>query len=325
MSILITGATGYIGTHLTQKLVQEGNAVRMLSRNPPSFHHPLIEVVEGDILDKRSLQKAMKNISQVYHLAAYARLWAKDPQIFYQINVDGTQNVVDAVKLAGVKKILHTSTAGVLGPSDHTPIHEEHKRSIPFFNVYEETKAIAEDIIRSFVQQGGQATIVNPARIYGPGLDSVSNPVTKIIELYLKGKWHIIPGSGNDLGSYGYIEDVVYGHIQAMEKGRNGERYILAGVNLRFNELIAWIKEISGIERRLYRIPFSVLKAVSKVMTLRASLIGSPPMITPEWVQRYKYDWALDSQKAVQDLGYTIRPIKEGLQKTIEWLRKNRM
>ncbi len=114
--------------------------------------------------------------------------------------------------------------------------------------------------------------ILNPSRIYGPGFDTGSNPVTKIVELYVKGKWKVIPGSGNDIGSYPYIDDVVDGHIAAMERGRSGERYIFGGVNVTFNDLIAAIKKYSGLEKKLRHIPFPILRIVSQLMLLNAKL-----------------------------------------------------
>lgn len=328
MSILITGATGYIGSHLTQTLIDQGHSIRILCRSIPTqslFHHPSIEMVMGDINNQSSLEKAMKNIKQVYHLAAYARLWAKDPQTFHRINVDGTKNVLEAALQAGVEKIVYTSTAGVIGPSFEFPMREDIPRVIPFFNAYEETKTISEAIVREYVQKGLFVTIVNPARVYGPGLDCGSNPVTKIIELYLKGRWRVIPGTGEDIGSYCYIDDVVSGHIAAMDKGKIGERYIFGGVNISFNELMKYISQISGQHYRMVNMPFPILVISSKIMTRWSKWSGKPPMITPEWVKRYKYHWALNSEKAVNQLGYKIRPIEDGLLKTIEWLKTNRI
>ena len=132
-------------------------------------------------------------------------------------------------------------------------------------------------------------------------------------------------GSGNDIGSYPYIDDVVDGHIAAMEKGRSGERYILGGVNASFNELMSLIKKYTGTDRKLTHIPFFFLDLLSRIMLLNAKLTGKPPMITPDWVAKYKYDWALDSSKAIQELGYRIRPLEDGVRETIEWIKENRM
>jgi farnesol dehydrogenase len=278
----------------------------------------------GDITDARSIRPALENVDRVYHLAAYARLWARDASVFYRFNVKGTENVLNEAKKSGVSKIVYTSTAGVIGPSKDRPMTEADPRITGFFNLYEQTKSEAEALAMEYAGRGLNICILNPSRIYGPGLDTGSNPVTKIIELYMKGKWKLIPGNGNDIGSYPYVDDVVDGHISAMDKGRPGERYILGGVNVTFNELMAAIKRYSGIEKKLRHVPFPVLNGVSYLMLWNAKLTGRYPMITPDWVAKYKYDWALNSSKAVNELGYTIRPLEEGIRETVEWVRQNR-
>lgn len=328
MSILITGATGYIGSHLTRSLIEQGESVRILCRTKPTqsfYQHPNVEFAIGDITHKQSVEAAMQKIKQVYHLAAYARLWANQPSTFYHINVLGTNNVLNAAAKANIEKMVYTSTAGVIGPSIESVADESLKRYIPFFNAYEETKAMAEELVMEQTAKGMDISIVNPARVYGPGSDTGSNPVTKIVEWYMKGKWRIVPGSGDDIGSYCYIDDVVQGHLAAMAKGKKGERYIFGGVNCSFNELLDTINKITGQQRQLLHIPFPLLKGVSHLFVIWSSITGKAPLMTPDWIARYDYNWALNSNKAERDLGYQIRPLREGLEKTISWLRENRM
>ena len=328
MAILITGSTGYIGSKLTAKLAQQGHQVHLLCRTYPTlppFQKSNIKVFIGDITDAESIKPALENVDSIYHLAAYARLWAKDASIFHRFNVKGTENVLSEAKKSGVSKVVYTSTAGVIGPSKGNPMTETDARITGFFNRYEETKSQAEAVAMNYAKQGLPVCILNPSRIYGPGLDTGSNPVTKIVELYIKGKWKVIPGSGNDIGSYPFIDDVVDGHISAMEKGRSGDRYIFGGVNVTFNELMVAIKKYSGIEKKLRHIPFPVLNAVSHAMLWNAKITGKYPMITPDWVAKYKYDWALNSSKAVNELGYAIRPLEEGIKETVEWVKQNRL
>lgn len=328
MAILITGSTGYIGSKLTAKLAEEGDDIHILCRTAPAlpaFNKPNIKVFIGDISDTESLKPALQNVDKVYHLAAYARLWAKDSSTFHKLNVDGLENVLKASREAGVSKLVYTSTAGVIGPSKDKPMTENDPRITGFFNLYESTKSESEKLALDYSRQGLNITILNPSRIYGPGFDTGSNPFTKIIEMYLKGNWKIIPGSGNDIGSYPHIDDVVDGHIAAMEKGRNGERYILGGVNATFNEFMQLVQRHSGIEKKLKHVPFFALTLLSRIMLLNANITGKPPLITPDWVAKYKYDWALDSSKAVTELGYSIRPLSDGIRETVEWVKKNRM
>jgi nucleoside-diphosphate-sugar epimerase len=328
MATLITGATGYFGSVLTTKLADSGETVHVLCRSNPGikeFEKSNIKIFKGDISEPDSLVKAMQGVDNVFHMAAYARIWAKDPSIFYKVNVEGTRNVLQAAKQTGVKRVVYTSTAGVIGPSADHPMREIDPRITGFFNPYEKTKSQAEQVALEFAKNGLDVIIINPSRVYGPGLDTGSNPVTKIIELYVKGKWKVIPGSGNDIGSYCYIDDVVNGLFAAMEKGRSGERYIFGGVNATFNELINTIRKLSGIDKKLRHIPFSILSIFSHLQVTYAKISGKPPMITPDWVKKYNYHWALDSSKAVQELGYNIRPLEDGIRTTIEWVKQNRI
>jgi nucleoside-diphosphate-sugar epimerase len=194
-----------------------------------------------------------------------------------------------------------------------------------FFNLYEKTKSEAEQLSIEYARKGLPVTIVNPSRVYGPGMDTGSNPITKIVELYLQKKWYVIPGSGDDIGSYCYVDDVIDGHLLAMEKGRIGERYLFGGVNASFNELIGTISKQSGIYNNLWHIPFPLLLFFSKYQVFVSGISGKAPKITPEWVRKYDYNWALDSSKAVRELGYRIRPLEDGITLTIEWVRKTRL
>lgn len=328
MAVLITGSTGYIGSLLTLKLAEQGEDIRILVRKDPelaAFNRPNIKVYKGDITDPASLETAMQGVDKVYHMAAYARLWAKDPDTFQKINVEGTRNVMEAAWNAGVRKIVYTSTAGVIGPSKDKPMSENDPRIVGFFNAYEETKTQAEQVTMGYVNRGLDVSIVNPSRVYGPGLDTGSNPVTKIVELYVKRKWHVIPGNGEDVGSYCYVDDVVDGHIKAMLKGGKGERYIFGGENASFNELISLIRKHSGVNKKLYNLPFPMMSFVSHAMKTWSIISGTPPMITPDWVKRYDYHWKLDSSKAVREINYNIRTLDEGIQQTVAWIRQNRM
>lgn len=327
MALLVTGGTGYIGSKLVVQLAQTGQDIRVLCRSTPTlpeFQKSNIKTFKGDITDPGSLKTALNGVSRVYHLAAYARTWAKDPTVYHRLNVKGTENVLTAASAAGVQKVVYTSTAGVIGPSGDRPMTETDPRVTGFFNLYESTKSEAEAVALDFAKQGMEVCILNPSRIYGPGFDTGSNPITKIVELYIKRKWKLIPGSGGDIGSYPFIDDVVNAHISAMEKGRSGERYILGGVNASFNDLISVIKKVSGVDMKLRHVPFFALNALSYLMLWNAKLTGKFPMITPDWVAKYKYHWALDSSKAEKELDYKIRPLEEGIRETVEWLRQNR-
>lgn len=321
--IFITGATGFIGQKLATTLANQGNHVVALIRSKgkaKDLNHANITFVEGDLFNIAALEVGMHETDEVYHLAAFASVWAKD-DTFSRVNIDGTLNMLNAAKKKGVKKVLVTSTAGVIGPAIDGPVNEYTPRKVDFFTDYERTKYESELKIQEYVASGQNVVIVNPTRVYGPGPLNVSNSVTKLIKQYTEGKWKFIPGDGMSTGNYVFVDDVINGHILAMEKGRAGERYLLAGEDATYHELFDTIAEIGGQKYKLYKMPLWVLLAFGKVQLFLAETFGRQPLITPGWVRKYLYKWSVSSGKAQKELGYEITPLREGIQKTVDWVR----
>src|SRR5262249_29540362 len=152
---------------------------------------------------------------------------------------------------------------------------------------------------------GMNIVIVNPPRVYGPGIATESNAVTKLVRLYLKGKWKIMPGDGKRTGSYVYVDDVINGHILAMQKGRRGERYILSGVNASYNEFFDLLAEVTNKKVKLYHLPVWIMMVAGYIIMARTKLTGKAPLLTPKWIKKYFHDWSFDCSKAQQELGYT--------------------
>lgn len=324
MRIFLTGSTGYIGESLTTKLLQDGHTLHAVVRNLHKralADHPNIKYFEGDLSDQRILNAAMEGCEAAFHLAAYARVWAKNPEIYFKINVEGTKNILDAALNSGVKKIIYTSTAGIIGPSYDQPSSEETTRRIDYFNEYESSKAMSEILLNEYLLKGLDTVVVYPSRVYGPGLMTDSNAVTKLIEQYIKGKWRLIPGDGSKTGSYAYIDDVVEGHKQAMLAGKPGGRYILGGENKNYNELFEIIRTITGKRHRLIKVPVAAMQAFGHLQMLKKSFTGKPPILTPAWIRKYEYDWSLSSQRAIEELNYTVTPFEDGVRQTISWLK----
>ncbi|MGD1841856.1 MAG: SDR family oxidoreductase [Thermonemataceae bacterium] len=328
MKIFITGATGYLGEQLTKKLLTQGHTICALIRSPKKAAQlaqpPNVELYEGDLLQPDKIRKAMQGCEQAYHLAAYAKVRSKDPHTFYKINVEGTRNVLEAAKAQEVKKIVVTSTAGVLGPAVNGVVHEESPLAIPLSTDYEKTKLPSEKEIQKYVAAGLNAVIVNPTRVYGPGQLSESNATTKLIHQYTTGKWRFLPGDGQSVGNYVYIEDVVAGHCLAMEKGKAGERYILGGENASFQKFFQTIREVTSVSYQLYQLPIWLMMAFAKIQRWRANTFGKPPLITPPFVRRYLYNWVLSTEKAERTLGYQPTALKTGIRKTVDWLEENK-
>lgn len=329
MAIFITGATGYIGNSLAKRLANDGNIVHALCRDAGKqylLQHPNIKIFYGDILDTPLVEAAMAGCNQVYHLAAFARVWAKDASTFYRMNVDGTRIILDAARKLGVEKIVYTSTAGVLGPSGNRPVREDDARRGDVLNEYEDSKTQAEALCRQYCNNYNMnIVIVNPPRIYGPGIETESNAVTKLAKLYMQGKWKIMPGNGTKTGSYVYIDDVVNGHILAMEKGRSGQRYILSGVNASYRQFFDALSSATGKRLHLFELPVWAMLLAGWGMMIKTTLTGQPPLLTPKWIKKYLYNWSLNCEKAQQELGYTFIPLKEGLQKTVNWLKQQQV
>ncbi len=325
MKLFITGATGLIGMPLAIKLAEMGHEVHALYRCPEKkvgMEHPNLYFHKGDILDVQSIERAMDGCQGVFHLAAYAKLWAKDPATYFKINVEGTQNVLTAAKKLNVRRFILTSSVAVFGPSSEEKITEETKRSLPFFNEYERTKVMAEKIVMDASDESFEVIIVNPTRVYGPGLLSESNGVTRLTKLYMDRKLRIIPGNGKSIGNYAYIDDVVNGHILAFDNGKPGETYLLGGENVTFDEFFETLGKATARHIQMVHLPLFILSIIAFIFELGANLLGRPPFITRKWVKRYLYNWEVSSQKAIDELGYQITPLFQGLKRTTLWLEK---
>jgi nucleoside-diphosphate-sugar epimerase len=323
MSVLVTGATGFIGRKLIQELLNNGEKVHILCRstsNISGLEDPNIKIFTGDILDISSIAQAMEGCDQVYHMAALAKNWAPDPNIFYKINVQGTENILNTAKNVSVKRIVITSTSMTFRPSNGDPVDESSGRSDHILTDYARTKAKAEDIILSYCNQGLPVVAVNPTRIFGPGFMTEGNSTTLMVQLYLQGKFRFILGDGNAIGNYGYVDDIVRGHIQAMDHGKSGEFYILGGENLSFNDFFNVVSEVSEIRHYLFHIPISLIQFFSRLELARAKLFRGYPLITPEWVKVFSMDWGFSCNKAEKEIGYNITPFHEAMTETINWL-----
>lgn len=323
MKIFVTGATGYIGQRLTESLLNQGHEIHALVRTIPQdevFSHSRIKFFKGDLLDKSSLEEAMSGCSQVYHLAAYARPWAKNPRTYFEINVQGTLNVLDTACQVGVNKLVFSSSCGVLGRSSSSLLTEDHVRDVQFFTDYEASKYLAETYVRSYSNKWLDTVIVAPSKVYGPGIWTESNAVSQLIQLYVTGDWHVIPGTGKSLGCFCFIDDVVRGHLLAMEHGRPSEKYILGGENLQLNQFFSRVRELSGKNHFLVHIPIWLMLLFGWKEEVGASLFGRDPLITRKWIVRYNHDLACSSEKAIRELGYSITPLTDGLTQTLHWI-----
>lgn len=321
--IFITGATGYIGYQLIQKLSKSSHSVHTLIRKQSDavlFKDLNITLFYGDIRRRETIREAIKDCEYVYHVAAYAKLWAKDPSLFYEINVRGTNNVLQEALDAGVKKFVYTSSTGVFGPSLSNLTTEKDPRIISFRNDYDLSKQLAENLVKEFSHKGLFGVIVSPSRVYGPGLLTYSNAFCRILSDCLRGKFVFIPYDKKIKANYAFIDDVVDGHIKAMHLGIGGEKYILGGENITYEEAFHFIK--SQI-KKIHLIPLSLtaIKALGYIELLRTKITGKEPLITPDAAKRFFLNTSFSCQKAKSQLGYSVTPFAEGLKKTIDYIK----
>ena len=323
MKILVTGATGYVGHSLALALAQRGNHVHILVRNSKSSfipQHPNIYVFSGDITKKETIARAMQGCEKVFHAAALVQHCASNPSIFYDINVEGTRNVLDAALQLDVQKFIFTSTCGVIGSSLHEPMNETDPRITGFDSDYDLSKFLAEKIVIEYSKKGLPAVIVSASKVFGPGIETHPISVNSTIKRFIDGKLTFCPGNPHFISNYVFINDLVNGHILAMEKGTSGEKYILGGESLSYAEFFQAIRSISGTRGILLPIPKSIARLYGYWHVAQSKLSGKEPVFSAKSVKQIYCNKSFSSSKAIEELGYSITPFVEALQPTIQFL-----
>ena len=325
MPTFVTGGTGFIGHKLVHRLRQSGEAVHVLARKTSDLsglRQEGVRVFYGDVTDRASLKAPMQGCDRVFHLAAYARNWARHPSVYVDVNVGGFKNVAETALESGVGKMVFTSTSLTLGPSDGETVNEETPRKTDvFFTPYEETKHLAEIEGAALAERGLPLVILNPTRVYGPGKLTEGNSVSRMVEMFLNGKFPFILGKGEEIGNYVYVDDVVDGHLRAMSDGRAGQKYILGGENVSLNDFFTVLSQLTGKEPPGFHLPAFAARLFARFEELKAWALGVYPLITSGWMDVFLHDWAFSSQKARAELGYSSRNLKEGLEITCDWLK----
>jgi nucleoside-diphosphate-sugar epimerase len=327
--IFVTGATGFIGTKLVNELVRQGHTVHALTRaasNRDGLNHERIKLVQGDIMNRESLVAGMKDCTHAFHLAAYAKNWARDTKTFFNHNVLGMHNVFNAAQQTGVQRVVWTSTIVTFGPTAPGVIGDETMPRITskYYTEYEETKAIAEQEALKMAAEEFPVVMVNPTRVYGPGKLTEGNSVSLMIDQYDRGLVPILLNRGINIGNYAFVDDLVRGHILAMEKGRIGERYIIGGENASLKKFYELVDEVSGKKHFQINLSPHVGLAYGGIQKFAADKFGIYPQITTGWVETFLQDWAYSCAKAERELGYTFTPLKEGIRLTYEWILQQR-
>lgn len=315
--VLVTGATGFIGSYLVRRLVEEGRQVRVFVRRPgalaPDIRHR-VEVRRGDLRDWEALQSAVTGAQTVLHLAACAKAWSPEPGEFRDANVRAVRWLLDAARATGVERLVHVSTALTCWSAAHG---EETDDVTP----YERSKMQGERLVEEYAAEGRHAVIVHPTRVYGPGPLNDANGVTRVIDLYMRGRFRFRIADGDVLANYVHAGDVAQGIRLAAASGSSGRHYVLGGdENLSFRSFLDLVSGVSGSRHRVAPLP-SLLARGAGVGGELWGRLGRPTSLTRAWVDVFLRDMPFDISDTRRDLGYRPRPLDAGLSETIGWLR----
>jgi dihydroflavonol-4-reductase len=324
MKVFVTGATGFIGYHVARLLLEKGFHVKALVRSEgdvSALEDLGIELVFGDIRDINNVYNGLRGCTQVYHLAADYRLWVPDPKTMYEINVQGTRNVLHAALMMSVEKVVYTSTVGALGPSRNgVPSTEETPADVrQMTGAYKTSKFIAEREADGFRKKGLPLVIVNPSTPVG-AMDRKPTPTGKIIVDFLNDRIPAYLDTGLNIVD---VEDVAAGHLLAAEKGRTGQRYILGNRNVTLKEFFQLMAAATGKQAPRVRLPYLPVLLAAHVEAGISKISGRPPRIPLTGVQMARTYMHFDSRKAIDELGLPQTPIEQAIGKAIAWFNKN--
>ena len=313
--VLVTGGTGFIGRRLVERLVVEGYEVRIFGRSatslspfpfPPSPFPP--KLIAATITDAAAVSRAAEGVDTVFHLAGCAKAWSRDPNEFRDVNVRGTEHVVAACAHHGVRRLVHFSTA-LVDPPDR------------LITAYQRTKLDGEEVVRQQLEST-TAVILRPTRVYGPGLLSVANSVTTVIDLYRKGRFRVRIADGGAVANYVFVDDVVEAAVLAsrhLPETTETPAFAIGGENATMPQFLDAVATVTGRTRFVAAIPKPLAKAAAYA-ALGLARFGIEPLITPDWVELLATDWPVSSDRARRDLGYAPRGMREGIAETVAWL-----
>lgn len=317
---LVTGATGFVGSHVARRLASRGETLRILTRpssNLRALEDLPCERAEGDVRDPASLRRALEGVRRVFHVAADYRLAARDPQEIYRNNVEGTLNLLRAAREARIERFVYTSTVGTVAVPQASGLPDESTaaRLNQMIGHYKRSKFLAEQEALRAARDGLPVVIVNPTTPVGPG-DWKPTPTGRMIVDFLNG---CAPGFVDTGLNIVDVEDVAEGHLLAAERGTIGERYLLGGRNMTLKEIFHALAAASGRPAPRWRIPYFVAFAAAIGENGWARLAGREPRIPLEGVRMARHKMFVDCSKAVRELGFRPRPAEEALRRAAEW------
>jgi dihydroflavonol-4-reductase len=323
MTTLVTGAAGFLGSHIARQLVARGETVRVLVR-PSSSNGAIadlpLEYVTGDLRDQPSLQRAMQGVQKVFHVAADYRLWAKNPQDIYDSNVGGTKNLLAAAKQAGIDRLVYTSTVATIAVDrPQLPNEFTNSKLDEMVGHYKRSKWMAEQEVLQAAKEGLPAIIAMPTTPVGPW-DWKPTPTGKIIVDFLNGK---MPGYVETGLNFIAVEDCAAGHLFVAEKGKIGERYLLGSENLTLKQVLDTLAHLTGLPAPRLKIPHALALGVAYAETAFSRLIGREPQIPVEGVKIAQHLMFVDCARTQRELGFQPEPVVAAFERAVRWYEKN--
>lgn len=323
MTTLVTGASGFLGSHIARELVSRGENVRVLMR-PSSTNRAVgdlsLEYVTGDLRDAASLERAVAGVQYVFHVAADYRLWARKSRDIYDSNVGGTKNLLAAAKRAAVEKFIYTSTVATIAVDrPELPTESTEARLDEMVGHYKRSKWMAEQEVLNAAKAGLPAVIAMPTTPVGPG-DWKPTPTGKIILDFLNGK---MPGYVETGLNFVGVEDCAAGHLLVAEKGKIGERYLLGSENLTLKQLLDALSKITSLPAPKLKIPHGVALGVAYLNTAFSRLLGREPQIPVEGVKIARHMMFVNCEKSQRALDFRPAPVAAALERAVRWYSDN--
>jgi dihydroflavonol-4-reductase len=319
MTTLVTGGAGFIGSKLVEALLARGEEVRVFdsrASTAPRLADAGAVLIAGDILDREELKVALDGCEWLFHVAALFQMWQPDKRRYYRVNVDGTRNVLEGALEAGVQRVVYTSSAATIGEAqgelgDERTVHRGY-----FLSEYERSKYLGEQVAWDVYKRGLPLVVVNPTSVYGPGQTS---HLTQALARFLRGR---LPAIIDVSLNFVYVDDVIEGHLAALEKGQIGERYILGGDNGWLSEFLGLGARIAGVRRTPRRFPAWLVTAVGRMLATASFVTKRRPWVSVDEARTASHSFIFDTRRARKELGLEWTPLPVGLERTVSWLRQ---
>jgi dihydroflavonol-4-reductase len=325
MKAFITGATGFVGTHVARALEAQGAELRVLVRPRSDLRNIedlKAERVIGDLRDVASIENAMSGCDVVFHVAADYRLWIRDPEEMYRSNVEGTRGVLDAARKNRVRRVVYTSSVATMGFTSNGHSADENS-PVSLDNMighYKRSKFLAEEVALAAGRNGMDVVVVNPTTPVGE-MDIKPTPTGRIILDFLKKKFPAYVDTGLNLVD---VTECARGHVAALEKGKSGERYILGGENLTLKQILDKLAAITGLPSPTVKVPYVVALATGVIDELvTGRLLGREPRATIDAVRMGRKKMFVTSGKAEHELGWKTVPVENALRRAADWFQAN--